>query len=559
MTDQPVGWTVTTSKRIALPLGVALVTLGVLLHFPDFLSAYRASMSEAGPMSPMTTTAHGVVMTGMGMSPAMVLGMVLIAVGFVAGGWGVTPHLRSLGHASRSLAGARFESVGNGRLSRRHWALVSILTIGLVVDTMKPATLGFVLPGMSAEYGLTTQQTAWLPFTAIAGTVLGSLIWGYLADIVGRRATLLFSGVIYMGTSICGFMPEFRWNLIMCLLMGASAGGMLPTVYSLTAESIPARGRGPLIVIQSGLGATFGYLVASGAATLLVPLFGWRVLWLLGLPSGLTLLALCRWIPESPRFLLATGQDEAAIQVMRTYGIRLVSAAAHGARITALAAPKARQGSRFSDLFAEPYLRRSMSVVLYGLGWGVVNWGFITFLPTFLQQVVGGNTERLLFTASLAAVPSVFVAAYFYGRWSSRGSMVVYSVLTIAALLCFAALGVWHVHQGWLTVALVGLLLSTTAGMIAMLSPYCTEQYPTSLRATGSGVAAAASKIGGMAGPLLLSVTPVLGVMAVISAAPLVLATVVLMATGTETAGQQLPEHHHVDDGVMAAIDAAQP
>lgn len=549
-----------TTKRIALPLGVVLVTLGVALHFPDFLSAYRASMSGSmpGAMSSASHMARGVVMAGMGMSPAMVWGMMLIVVGFVAVGWGVTPHLHRLGQASRSLAGARFESVDGGRLNRRHWALAGILTIGLVIDTMKPATLGFVLPGMSAEYGLTTQQTAWFPFTAIAGTVLGSLIWGYLADIVGRRATLLFSGVIYMGTSICGFMPEFRWNLVMCFLMGASAGGMLPTVYSLTAESIPARRRGALIVIQSGLGATFGYLVASGAATLFVPLFGWRVLWLLGLPSGLMLLALCRWIPESPRFLLATGQDQAAAEVMRTYGIRLVRAPDRAVRNTTMVSPTARPGSRFADLFAKPYLRRSMSVVLYGLGWGVVNWGFITFLPTFLQHAGNGNPERLLFTASLAAVPSVFVAAYLYGRWSSRGSMVLYSALTIAALLSFTAVGLLHVQQGWLTIVLVGLLLSTTAGMIAMLSPYCTEQYPTALRATGSGVAAAASKIGGLVGPLLLSVTPVLGVVAVIAAAPLAVATGVLIATGTETSGKALPEHYGVDDGLVATANAAQ-
>jgi putative MFS transporter len=96
-------------------------------------------------------------------------------------------------------------------------------------------------------------------------------------------------------------------------------------------------------------------------------------------------------------------------------------------------------------------------------------------------------------------------------------------------------------------VCLVGLLLSTTAGMIAMLSPYSTEQYPTALRATGSGVAAAASKVGGLAGPLLLGVAPVLGTMALIVAVPLVAATAVLFVTGLETAGQPLLEHRPDD------------
>jgi putative MFS transporter len=231
---------------------------------------------------------------------------------------------------------------------------------------------------------------------------------------------------------------------------------------------------------------------------------------------------------------------------MRRYGITVITDAVAASTRRVMATVRTR--SPFVDLFMRPYLRRSMSVVLYGLGWGIVNWGFITFLPTFLKRIGYGNAaEPLLFFAALAAVPSVFVAAYLYGRWSSRGSMILYAVLTIGTLASFTVLGLWGLRAGWLVVVLVGLLLSTTAGMIAMLSPYSTEQYPTDLRATGSGVAAAASKAGGLAGPLLLGATPVLGIVALIAALPLVVATTVLFVTGLETAGQPLLEHRPDD------------
>ncbi|MFD9889684.1 MFS transporter [Amycolatopsis sp. NPDC059027] len=525
-----------TEKKIVLVLGAALVVAGVLLHFPDFLIAYHARHTDG-----MQMRSAAVMMADMGMSTAMTAGMVLIAVGVGLVGWSLTTRTRDSAPSARSESRLQFRSIDEAGLTRRHWSLLVMLTIGLVIDTMKPASLGFVVPGMAAEYGLTTRDAAWLPFAAIAGTVVGSLVWGYLADIVGRRATLIFSSVLYIGTSICGFMPSFGWNLVMCFLMGASAGGMLPTVYSLTAESVPAKHRGPLIVLQSGLGATFGYLVASGAATLFIPLFGWRVLWLLGLPSGLLLLILCAWIPESPRFLIRNGQEAAAAEVMRRYGITVVTDAVVDSARQVAASVRVR--SPFVDLFARPYLRRSMSVLLYGLGWGVVNWGFITFLPTFLQRLGHRDeAERLLFLASLAAVPSVLVAACLYGRWSSRGSMILYSVLTTGTLGCFTLLGLWDIRADGPVIVLVGLLLSTTAGMIAMLSPYSTELYPTALRATGSGLAAAASKVGGLAGPLLLGATPVLGTVALIAAAPLVVATAVLFVTGLETADRPLPE-----------------
>src|SRR5690606_41932235 len=114
---------------------------------------------------------------------------------------------------------------------------------------------------------------------------------------------ILFSALMCVGTAICGAMPTFEWNLIMCFLMGASAGGLRPITFTLMAEMVPAAHRGWLLVALGGVGTSAGYLLASGSAAILEPLFSWRVLWLLGLPTGLLVIFLNRYIPESPRFL----------------------------------------------------------------------------------------------------------------------------------------------------------------------------------------------------------------------------------------------------------------
>jgi len=62
-------------------------------------------------------------------------------------------------------------------------------------------------------------------------------IWGRLGDLFGRRATILLSALMFMGTSICGAMPAFGWNLVMCFMMGAAAGGMLPITFTLMANA----------------------------------------------------------------------------------------------------------------------------------------------------------------------------------------------------------------------------------------------------------------------------------------------------------------------------------
>ena len=59
--------------------------------------------------------------------------------------------------------------------------------------------------------------------------------------VYGRRASILLSAVMFVGTSLCGAMPSFWWNVGMCFLMGAAAGGMLPVTYALLAETMPSR------------------------------------------------------------------------------------------------------------------------------------------------------------------------------------------------------------------------------------------------------------------------------------------------------------------------------
>ncbi|GAA4609812.1 MFS transporter [Actinoallomurus liliacearum] len=509
-------------KRHAFWIGALLVTAGVLMHVPDYVTARHDHY----------------MMAGMPMGRTMSLGMTLIVIGLALCTWCLLPGREERAARARRASAVPYAALDEAPLSRAHWLLVVVLTVGLVVDTMKPASLGFVVPGMSMEYGISTREAATLPFVAIIGTVIGSVLWGFLADVFGRRSTILLSSIIYIATSICGFMPSLGWNLVMCFFMGAAAGGMLPTVYSLMAESIPARRRGGLIVLQSGLGAALGYLVASGASTLLIPHFGWRILWVLNAPTGALLLLLSHWIPESPRFLLTMGREEEAARVMARYGI--TTRASGPAPVTPPAWSSFR--SRLRALVVPPFRRRTATITLYGLGWGIVNWGFITFLPTFLGDGGKHSAGGLLFFSSLFAVPNTVLAAYLYGRWGSRRTMFCYAAITGGVLVLFPVLGVDADRGRALLLVLLVTLLAGAGGMIALLSPYSTEVYPTALRAGGSGLAAAAGKIGGMLGPLLLTSAPELPTMALVVAVPVGAAALVLRLTGMETAGRPLVE-----------------
>jgi len=439
--------------------GTAAITLGVVLHLPMFFGAARM----------------GYRLVGMPMTDAMLTGMALVLAGILLAGWGLFP--RRPPGSPPVPGGARYHlrAMDEVRLTAAHWGLLFVLGVALIVDVMKPATLGFVIPGMRAEYALSPLQVSIFPISALMGTVVGSVLWGLLADRLGRRASILLSSIMFIGTAICGAMPVFGWNVLMCFVMGTAAGGMLPIVYALMAESVPAKTRGWLVVLHGGIGTVGGYLAASGAAALLEPGFGWRILWFLNLPTGLLILWLNRWIPESPRFLLHCGRVDEARAVMARYGVTLEGDGASAA--TPAAGVPSRTPAQVAQLFTPALLPRTVTVLLYGLAWGLVNWGFITFLPTAMREagIETGRASRLLFLASLLAVPGTALVAYLYGLWSSRRTMILYALATGASLLAFA---LFEPTAGRNHLALIGLvvaLLVSSSGVISMLSPYTAE------------------------------------------------------------------------------------
>src|SRR5262249_23237569 len=108
---------------------------------------------------------------------------------------------------------------------------------------------------------------------------------------------------------------------------------------------------------------------------------GWRILWLLGLPTGLLLIVLNRWIPESPRFLLANGRDAEARAIMTEYGAQVVTE-----ETSALDVEKGVR-SRYAQLLSNPFVGLSIVVLLLGIGIGMVQFGFQQWIPTNLQKL----------------------------------------------------------------------------------------------------------------------------------------------------------------------------
>ncbi|HJQ19384.1 MAG TPA: MFS transporter [Gemmatimonadaceae bacterium] len=516
---------VSSGHRVAFWAGAIAVIVGVMLHLPMY--------AEGKSM--------GYRLVGMPVDTAMIAGMVLILLGLVLSFWGLIPRA----HTDTSRLHIRVRALDEAKISATHVGLMLVMAAAVTIDVMKPATLSFVLPGMTREYGLKSAlhpsgsiPAALLPLAGITGTVLGSFIWGWMGDRLGRRASILMAAMTFIATSICGSMPLYSLNLLMCFVMGLGVGGMLPIMFTIMAETIPARHRGWLLVLIGG-DVAGAYIVTSWLAAALVPTLSWRILWLIGLPTGVLLVLLSRWIPESPRFLIAQGRGEEALAVMRRYGAAMVE---EPREITV-----AETTSRFGQLFRPPYLALTLVVIVLGLGIGLVSFGFQLWIPSNLQKLGFGEAEanRLLRNSALIGFPANFLVAWLYGFWSSRKTILTLCALTAASLFAFVVLGDAVVTNRALLVALLIMPIWGISSVVAVLSAYSAEIFPTALRSRGSGIAAGFSKAGGV---LIIALVvaavapPSISATALIGAIPMTFAAIAIAIWGTETRNRRLEE-----------------
>jgi putative MFS transporter len=499
----------------AFVLGVILVTGGVLMHAPMFLMGRH----------------NHFVLAGMPIGWDMVAGMAAIVGGCGIAAYGLLPrNIAAQRAASEDIVVTPPE---DAPLGRAHWGLMSVLVIALIIDIMKPATLGFTLPGMMTEYHVTKATVSSFPFSALTGTVIGSIIWGTLADIYGRKATILLSAVMFVGTSICGAMPSLAWNVGMCFMMGVAAGGMLPVTYALLAEMMPSKHRGWALVLVGGLGAVGGYFAASTFSAILQPFFGWRILWVLNLPTGLSLVLLGAFIPESAKFLLARGRREEARRVMKRFGSK--------ARQTRVAEREALERGPMVALTGRAFFGKLFALSLAAICFSLVNFGLLLWLPADLiaKGYSVGLSSRLLAESALIAFPTVFIVAYLYSRWSTKWSLAASLAVTFAGLIGVLWLELTGDGSPILPVAL--LIIGTNA-LIAMLLPYTAESFPLRIRGRTTGTVAACTKAGGMVAQLLAMFTlvPPLSLVSIGIMIPTLAALLLVAWFGKETRGRDL-------------------
>lgn len=530
---------------VAFWIGVALTGVGAAMQLPMYYMARGMHYDLAG----------------MAVTNEMLIGMGLMFVGFGITAYGLLPRKRS---PRPEFSEVSISPLDDARIGPAHLALLAVMAIAVTVDGMKPAAFAFVIPGAEAEYGLRgpLNPTAHAlpiglyPLSGIGGTMLGSFVWGWLGDRIGRRSSILLSAILFIASSTCGAMPRYWMNLVCCFIMGLAAGGMLPIGFSLVSETVPRRHRGWMMVIIGSNILTAFLLVSWLSSSLASPAhFGWRLLWLIGLPTGLLMVGLNHWIPESPRYLLERGRDEEARAVMRRYGAVLADS---DAKFTA----HQKLATGFGDLFKRPFLGLTAAIVLLALSVGASQYGFQQWMPSNLERLGFSSTDAssLLRNATIIGFPFCIPVALLYHWWGSKRTTLFLSGLIVIGLAVFVLLGNQVTSNRSLLYVLLVVPVCGVNILNAVLAAYTAEVYPTAIRARGSGVSAGATKTGGVAILSLVLIAfaaPSIRMTAVLGAVPMVAALIALVAFGPETRHKRLEEITAEELSVAPAVAPA--
>ena len=215
--------------------------------------------------------------------------------------------------ATRSLVPARMDRLP---WTRFHWSIVVGLGFSWVLDGLEIQIVASA--GFQADLGLTAAEVGLLGTIYLVGQVFGALIFGRMADSLGRKKLFILTLAIYLvASAIAGLAPNFAFLAVFRFFAGAGIGGEYAAINSAIDEIIPSRYRGRVDIAING---TYWGGAALGSAANLFLLntdyfaenVGWRIGFFIGPVLGLIIIYLRRHIPESPRWLMTHGREKEA-------------------------------------------------------------------------------------------------------------------------------------------------------------------------------------------------------------------------------------------------------
>ena len=369
-------------------------------------------------------------------------------------------------------------------ISSFHRRIMWLIGIGMFFDGFDIYVAATVL-GATLRSGFSTMgQNAEFVSVTFLGMMLGSFLTGFLGDRYGRRFTFQANLAIFGLASIAAtFSPSMTVLILLRFVMGVGLGAENVVGYATMTEFVPPQARGKWLGIISVF-VVAGLPVTALLGTLIIPRFGWRIMFMLGGLGALIVWQLRKALPESPRWLESVGRTQEADAILRAIEdeVSLHHGPLKPPADSSLAIP-----SRSLRMLLGPVLLPRMIVGATTLI--VVNtliYGFVTWLPTFFVQAGRSIASSLGYSLvmSLGAPIGSVIGASTADSWGRRPTILGASLLTIVIG------GIYPFVHDPRDLLIAGFLLTIPIFVLVTLlfAIYIPELFPTEVRMRASGI-----------------------------------------------------------------------
>jgi MFS family permease len=395
--------------------------------------------------------------------------------------------------------------------NRVHTAITIALGIGWLLDAFEVTIVNNVISVFKDLWHLSNLQASWVLSIWFIGIMIGAYGFGYLADRYGRKRLFLATLLLY-GTFT--FLTAFAWDytslMVLRLVTAIGVGAEYAAINAAISEFIPARHRGKTNATVMNFWSVGGILAALTTLLLinqLPPAYGWRAAFGFGAMVAIGAAIVRRYIPESPRWLLAHGDAQGASAVVDDieHGRFTTSTAATSRAVAPDSAPRPSFWSQTRDLVRQYPGRLALGCAL-DFSEAAGYYGLFAFLALFILpavKVAPNFVPWFYLIGNMGAFIGGAMVAWLLDRAGRKATVPASYVLAALGVLLLAAATATHDWR-WVLAAFTLANLFATGSWISAY-PTFSEIFPTHLRSTGIGISVAIGRIGAFIAPLLLT------------------------------------------------------
>ncbi|PZW71183.1 AAHS family benzoate transporter-like MFS transporter [Pseudomonas sp. URMO17WK12:I1] len=386
--------------------------------------------------------------------------------------------------------------IDNARFNSFHWLVMCLCALLLIFDGYDLFIYGVVLPVIMKEWGLTPLQAGALGSYALFGMMFGALLFGSLADKIGRKKGIAICFALFsVATIVNGFATSPTEFGICRFIAGLGCGGLMPNAVALMNEYAPKKLRSTLVAVMFS-GYSLGGMLSAGVGIFMLPRFGWESMFFAAALPLLLLPVILYYLPESIGFLVRRGEHDKARALLG----RLDPNLALDADVQLTVNERKGGGVSVLELFRNGLAVRTLSIWVAFFCCLLMVYALSSWLPKLMANAGYSLGSSLSF---LLALNFGGMAGAILGGWlGDRFNLTKVKVgFFIAAAVSISLLG--FKSPTLMLYLLIFIAGATTIGTQILLYAGTAQLYGLSIRSTGLGWASGIGRNGAIVGPLL--------------------------------------------------------